>query len=242
VDDEQGPIVQRPWPIPRASNPAGGITSSIKDLLAYGQYHLGDGAPLLKKESLDLMQTPQFPINDQSGSIGLSWFVREVEGTKVFDHGGTTLGQQAQLTIFPENKLVMGILTNADKGGKLNAETEKWVMKAFLDIVEPEPEPIDASLEDLQPYLGMYTRPTMDTELKYEDDKLILQLIMKNTGMPREDMPPPPPPATLQLCGKDQMVVMDGMFKDIRLDFIRNDKDEIAYVRLGLRINPRVTS
>jgi hypothetical protein len=35
---------------------------------------------------------------------------------------------------------------------------------------------------------------------------------------------------------------MDGMFKDIRLDFIRNDKDEIAYVRLGLRINPRVTS
>ncbi|QPC84616.1 beta-lactamase family protein [Phototrophicus methaneseepsis] len=242
VDDEQGAIVQRPWPIPRSSNPAGGIASSIKNLLAYGQYHLGDGSPLLKRESLDMMQTPQFPINDQSGAIGLSWFVRDVGGTKVVDHGGSTLGQQAQLTIFPEHNLVMGVLTNADKGSKLNSEVEKWVMKDFLGVEEPEPEAIQASPEELQPYLGTYSRPTMDTELKYEDDKLIMQLTMKNGGIPSEDTPPPPPPATLQLCGVDQMVVIEGPFKDIRLDFIRNEEDEIAYVRLGLRINPRVTS
>jgi CubicO group peptidase (beta-lactamase class C family) len=55
--------VARPWALPRAIYPAGGITCSVHDLLAYAQFHMGDGRleggdRLLKQDSLVQMQTP----------------------------------------------------------------------------------------------------------------------------------------------------------------------------------------
>jgi CubicO group peptidase (beta-lactamase class C family) len=41
---EDGPQIAHPWPIPRASNPAGGIACDVRDLLRYARFHLGDGA------------------------------------------------------------------------------------------------------------------------------------------------------------------------------------------------------
>ena len=36
-----GPQVARPWPLPRAAYPAGGITCHVHDLLTYAQFHMG---------------------------------------------------------------------------------------------------------------------------------------------------------------------------------------------------------
>lgn len=239
VDEEQGPIVQRPWPIPRSSNPAGGIVCDIKNLLTYGRYHLGDGSPMLTQASLDLMHSPQFPINDQDGSMGLAWFVGDVAGTKTLQHGGSTFGQQTQLLLVPEHSFVYGAVTNAGVGTKLNDKIEKWALKEFLGLEDAEPEPIDASPEELAPYVGLYSRPAMDTEIRLEDGQVIMQITSKDL-LNTEDKAPQPPPATMKLCGKDQMVVMDGMFKDLRVEFLRDDEGNIDYLRLGLRINPRV--
>ena len=171
--------------------------------------------------------------------MGLAWFVGDVAGTKTLQHGGSTFGQQTQLLLVPEHDFVFGAMTNADSGTKLNDKIEKWALKEFLGLEEAEPETIDVSPEELAPYVGLYSRPAMDTEIRLEDGQVIMQITSKDV-LDTEDKAPQPPPATMKLCGKDQMVVIDGMFKDLRVEFLRDDEGNIDYLRLGLRINPRV--
>ena len=242
IDEEQGAVVQRPWPIPRSSNPAGGIACHVKDLLRYGEFHLGDGtagdAQLLSAESLKKMHTPHFPISDIAGSMGLSWFVRDIGGAMTFEHGGGTLGQISQLTIVPEHDFVFAAVTNAGPGGQLIQRVQDAVLKECFGLEDPEPEAIEMSEEELQSYTARYTRPIMDTDVVLEDGKLQMQLIYKG-GIPSEEPPPAPPPFELVPYAKDQMMVPDGPYKGMKVEFIRDDADEIIFLRAGARVNRR---
>ena len=118
VDGE--PRVLSPWAIPRGMNAAGGISCHIQDLLRYGRYHLGDGPPLLRSDSLKQMHRPQVGINNYMGSVGLSWILNTIHGSRLLGHGGGTNGQNAILSVAPEHDLALGMMTNGDLGGKLN--------------------------------------------------------------------------------------------------------------------------
>jgi CubicO group peptidase (beta-lactamase class C family) len=239
TDEEKGSLVQRPWAIPRSSNPAGGIVCHIKDLLAYGRFHLGDGSPILKQDSLTQMHSPHFPINQVMGSMGLAWFVGDIAGTKTVQHGGNTIGQAAQLLLIPEHNFVFGMFANSDRGNALMDKVEKWALKEFLGLEENKPEPYDVPMAELEPYIGRYSREMIDTELKADGDKVVMQLIY-TASIPGAEMPQPPPAATVKMCGKDEMMITDGPLKDARIEFIRDAAGAIEHMRLGLRINPRV--
>ena len=236
---DEGAVVARPWAIPRSSNPAGGVSCHIKDLLTYGRFSIGDGSPILSPDTMQLMQSPHFPINDATGSMGLAWFVGDIAGTKTVQHGGNTIGQAAQLLLVPEHNFVFGMFTNADKGNALITKVEKWVLKEFLGLEDSEPESYDVPLEQLEAYTGRYSREMIDTELKIDNKQLILQLTY-TSAIPGAEMPPTPPPMPLAMCGDDEMIIADGPLKDARAEFIRNDAGAIEYLRLGLRINPKV--
>jgi CubicO group peptidase (beta-lactamase class C family) len=236
--------VQRPWELPRAVNPAGGITCHVKDLLRYARFHMGDGTAvdgtrLLGPESMRLMQTPQFPINDHDGDVGLSWWIKEVNGVKFIEHGGSTLGQNAELVIAPERQFAVAILTNGDHG-RLSIEAGvKVALKEFLATEEPAPVLLDATSEQLQEYVGQYVRPAMDFVVTLEDGSLFVQISPK-VDLGEEERPPDPPPFKLAMCGTDQMVITEGMYKDIRAEFLRKEDGGIGWLRLGARINRRV--
>jgi CubicO group peptidase (beta-lactamase class C family) len=236
--------VQRPWELPRAVNPAGGITCHVKDLLRYARFHMGDGTAvdgtrLLGPESMRLMQTPQFPINDHDGDVGLSWWIKEVNGVKFIEHGGSTLGQNAELVIAPERQFAVAILTNGDHG-RLSIEAGvKVALKEFLATEEPAPVLLDATSEQLQEYVGQYVRPAMDFVATLEDGSLFVQISPK-VDLGEEERPPDPPPFKLAMCGTDQMVITEGMYKDIRAEFLRKEDGGIGWLRLGARINRRV--
>ncbi|HIE28405.1 TPA: class A beta-lactamase-related serine hydrolase [Candidatus Poribacteria bacterium] len=88
---EEYATVARPWPLPRAAYPAGGITCHVKDLLRYARFHLGDGTTedgtrLLTPESLSLMHTPQAPIWEEHESVGLTWFINDEESLLPLSH------------------------------------------------------------------------------------------------------------------------------------------------------------
>lgn len=238
-EEENAFTVMRPWAIPRSSNAAGGIVCHIKDYVAYGRFNLGDGSPLLSKETMKKMQSPHFSINQATGSMGLAWFIGDVGGTKTIQHGGNTIGQAAQLLLVPEHNFVFAMLTNAERGNPLITKAEKWALKEFLGLEDTEPESYDVPLEDLEQYAGLYSREMIDSELKVEDGQLIFN--MKYTaGLPGMEPPPSPPAMPLAMCGEDEMIVTDGPLKDARMEFIRGDDGSIAYMRVGLRINPRV--
>jgi len=241
---DDGAEVLRPWALPRALCPVGGITCSVTDLLFYGRFHLGDGSiengtRLLTPESMSQMQTPQATIwKDQT--IGLGWRLSIVDGARRVSHGGGTKGQVSLLTLLPEHSLAVAVLTNAEQGGSVTDGITDWVLAHYLGLDVPKPEPIEASEEELAVYVGLYQNPHWDLELGMLCGRLIGQVVRKR-GFPSQDIPPspPPPPATLAPCEKDRLVVLDGPAKSDTVDVVRLADGSIGWLRFGGRLGKR---
>ena len=239
----EGTVVARPWPLPRAAWSAGGITCHVHDLLRYGNFHMGDGTTkhgtqVLKVESLLLMQTTQATVW-KNETWGLSWALRDIDGTRLVSHGGGTVGQISQLMLIPEHKFVLAVFTNANQGGFITQEVVRWALEEYLGVKMPKPEPIEASEEELAAFVGAYSRPMMDIELGMLGGRLIAQMTYK-AGFPSKDspVPPPPPPMTLAMCEKDRLIVLDGPMKDGTVEAIRRPDGSIGWLRAG-RIHTR---
>ena len=244
VEDDE-PKVARPWPVGRAAHPAGGIISNAKDLLLYAHFHMDDGTTtdgtrLLKPESMALMQSPQVNTGSGTDAIGITWGIRELDGTRIIEHGGGTLGQVSILAIVPDRNFAITVLTNADRGGKLTSEMTKWALRQYLGLDDPDPEPMDLSEEMLASYTGLYTSPMVDLELGLGDGQLVMQITYLG-GFPTKDSPPrsSPPPAPLAFYSKDCVFVTDGPMKDRRGEFLRNADGRIAWLRAGGRLHAR---
>ena len=97
---EKGVEVTDPWFIGRSSGPAGGIVSSVKDMVKYIKFHLGN--ELLSKESMSALHTPQLEFAP-GHSIALTFWVDDTRTARSMGHGGGTVGQISLLTIVPEH-------------------------------------------------------------------------------------------------------------------------------------------
>src|SRR5581483_735726 len=98
----------RPYPLMRAMNAAGGIIGTVRDLLRFARFHLGDGTAedgtrVLSESSLHAMQQRQVA-GGLADYWGLGWDIRVIDGTDVIGHGGSTNGFRARLTIVPEKR------------------------------------------------------------------------------------------------------------------------------------------
>ena len=235
--------VARPWPLPQAAYPAGGIACSLQDLLSFAQFHMGDGSTpdgdtLLQPQSLVQMQTPQVTVWKKE-SWGLTWSVNDTYKTRLVSHGGGTNGQVSQLILAPQENFAVAVFTNADEGGQVTLDLTRRALKSFLGIEISDPEPLDVSGTELSPFVGSYTRPFMDLHLGILGGRLICQVVYK-MGFPSQDSPPPPPPPpfTLGLCEKDRLIVLDGPNKSGKADVIRKADGTIGWLRYG-RIHKR---
>ncbi len=245
IDDKA--VVARPWALARAAHAAGGITSSVKDQLRYARFHLGDGtAPdgtrLLKPETMRLMQTPQVA-KDLGDQMGVSWMIRDVNGTRIVQHGGATNGQLSAFQLVPARGFAITVLTNANRGAELYRELTKWTLEHLLGVREAEPVHLEMSEAELSAYGGRYTTALADAELSVRDGELIMQVTPKG-GFPDKSSPPPPapPPMRLEFCGPDRVVVLDPPMKDLQGEFLRNPDGSIAWFRFGGRIRAREKS
>ena len=233
-----GARVLSPWPIPRGMNAAGGISCHIQDLLRYGAYHLGDGSPLLRRESLDEMHRAQVASLPYMGSCGLAWMISGAGDERRLWHGGGTNGQYALLTLVPKYDLALGMMTNGDNGEVLHDRFNKAVLSEFCGIEIPEPQAIDAPVETLAQYVGRYQGTMREIELRVEAGKLLADIRFRS-GMPSDRDLEDPPPAEAALCGPDQLLVLDGVHEGTRADFLRDEAGEIRYLRFGSRLNPK---
>ncbi len=75
--------VLRPWALPRSGNPAGGMSATAADQIAWARFHLADGraadgTQLLSADLVRSMRAPTVPTpgNALGDAIGISWMLR----------------------------------------------------------------------------------------------------------------------------------------------------------------------
>ncbi len=229
--------VARPWPIGRAGHPVGGVVSTVIDLLKYARFHLGDGAGLLKPETLKLMQTPIVP-GSGLDVFGLSWFITPIRDTPVLRHGGATHGFTADFTIVPARRFAVTTLTNSDEGSVLYGDLRVNAIRQYLGVTWPETPHLKLAEAQLLAYTGTYEAAEARRELYLQDGALMLQSIPKG-GFPMPDSPPgeTPPPTRLAFWSVDKIIALDDPFKGSRGEFLRNAGGSIAWFRFGSRVH-----
>lgn len=238
VEDEKAARVVSPWPIPRAMNAAGGITCHIKDLLRYGAYHLGDGSPLLRGDSLRLMHRPQVDINAYMGAVGLAWIMNDYDGVKLLWHNGGTNGQCAVLTLVPQRGLALGMISNSGNGAVLNERFQKRVLRDFCGVVIPEPGAIASTADQLAAFEGEYKGTMNEIELRLDGGELMADIRYVGS-FPSDGHDAESAPAPIARCGEDELLVLAGPHKHTRADIIRDASGQIRYLRFGSRLHVR---
>lgn len=89
---------------------AGGIRSSINDMLKYAEAQISGGNSALQKAvQLSHQQTWQ----KNTVRIGLGWFLMSKDGKSYFNHNGQTGGYATALVVNPESGRAVIVLTNA---------------------------------------------------------------------------------------------------------------------------------
>ncbi len=236
--------VARPWAIGRAGNCVGGVVSTVRDLLAYARFHMGDGTNsqgdlVMKHESLEAMRVEQVDAGGR-GKMGLTWFMREVNGLKIYGHGGATHGQQAIFHFIPQEDFAVAMLTNSDEGGIITDSLLKWVLETYFDTSIPAPQPIQKSEEELAEFTGQYELPLSAFELVTGDGVLIKKDVPRG-GFPTPDSPPGPsePDVRLAFYEIDRVVGLDEPRKGAQCEFLRDESGKVNLMRIGGRLHPK---
>jgi CubicO group peptidase (beta-lactamase class C family) len=244
--------VARPWPMPRSMTPAGGWSASVRDQLAWARFHLGDGLgkdgeQILSRASLDRMKEPTFSLGGGAigDHVGISWLIKDVGAARLVGHGGSTNGQRAAFQMVPAQDFAVVVLTNSvPNGAQLHGAVVKWVLERYLGIVEPEPEPITLTEEELAEYTGDYAAIGSLVYLTVKDGNLLVKMeptpevrarIRERGGEEPEDQPPFP----IAVLANDKYVLAEGPAKGQRGYFVRDDAGTVTGINLGGRLATR---
>jgi CubicO group peptidase (beta-lactamase class C family) len=240
-------ILAHPWSIDRGEAPCGGLGSNVLDLLSYARFHMGNGSSpegvrLLTSDSLEQMQTPFVPTEDESW-IGLNWFIRDIQGVRFISHSGSTGGQNSILWTAPKKKLAFSVLTNLEPGSFLCEELKMWVLKHFLGIIEAERLPLRPSPNQLYDYIGRYSMPPDGDlfELLQTEGNLLLVHTPGDYSSFNYPASVTYPPMRISLYAPDRFMITNRPFKGRKIDFLRKEVGKIAWLRfdghVAIRIN-----
>jgi CubicO group peptidase (beta-lactamase class C family) len=162
VDRREGVTVAASQSLHRCVAAAGGIMSSIGDLMRFATMHLNrgelDGIRIISEESALAMREPYIEADTFDRSYGIGWSIVQRPGATSVGHGGAWSGHRAHLTIIPEHHFAIATLVNADTGVRAYTELEEWVLEHYLDVSVPRPDAITLDDEALDRFAGTYSR------------------------------------------------------------------------------------
>ena len=236
---DEVPKVVTPWAFPRATTPVGGVVSTVRDLLKYARFHLGDGtAPggerLLPRATLDLMRTPQADA-DLDRKVGIAWFLRDTQGLRLQYHGGVAIGQQGVLMLAPDRDAAIAVQTNSVRGGLLHTEVTKWWQKQYLGFEAPAPVYVELPTARYAQLAGRYAAELSDGQLDISDTGLIYRSFSHNK-LKNDPPPQDPPPSRVAFTSDTQFTLLDGPLKDTRGEFLTDAAGKVRWMRVGGRV------
>jgi CubicO group peptidase (beta-lactamase class C family) len=137
------PAVERPYG--RGSSiPAGGVNSSIRSLMKYIAFHLGehdgDHAGALSRASRTAMQQPQLRKEPTGEEMGIGFHLRTLNGVRTVSHGGSS---SAFMTFVPERRFGFAVVTNQPGDGwRVRMAVETALLKAYEGLALTPNQPI----------------------------------------------------------------------------------------------------
>jgi CubicO group peptidase (beta-lactamase class C family) len=100
-------------PVFSALRPSGAFLSTIGDLIKF-EAALNSGK-LLKADSLKQMWT-RFKFTDgKESGYALGWFIGDINGHRLINHGGSLSGFRSEFAMLPDDKMTFIVLTNLNE-------------------------------------------------------------------------------------------------------------------------------
>ncbi len=237
-----GPMVARPWHVPRAIAPGGGIISNVAEQLVYAAFHLGDGstadgARLLDPGTMAFMQRPQAFAGSMCESIGVTWMLSETGGAHFVFHGGATNGQLSSFELVPARGFAVTALTNSDSGRGLRPFVSELMRQYFLGITPPNPRPAPLETAALAEYAGRYEQTNAHLRVSASERELVID---ESSPVLRAPEPLPLPPVRAVPVAPDRVAILAGDRRGETVEFLRNSAGRIEWMRWDGRISRRM--
>ncbi len=229
-----------------SSTTAGGVLTSLSDLMRYARFHLGDVVPeaaYLPGPRLTQMQTAQVPKHGTDDEMGIGWHLRRVGDTTTLAHGGTLNGHCLLVELVPAHGLAFTILTNHVDGWRLVQDVEQAILGRFAGVglapgqrighrgvneaMSLHSRPL-VQQPDLAPYVGTYARrPVGEVVVRRHGAGLLVA-----TGAGQPD-------AAIVFYGPDVAYATSGTYVGFPYEFIRADDGSVGWIRVNGRIARR---
>lgn len=246
--DEQ--VLAPVWSLPRSLGPAGLITARAEDVLAFARLHLaggvgGDGERLLSTQTVADMQDFHTEVPDKhvlGDSWGLGWIRFDWNGARLYGHDGNTIGQAAFLRVHPESGVAVTLLTNGGHTRDLYGDLYREIFAELSGVrmqepVEPPAEPLDV---DITPFLGVYERASVRSEVYVGEEGPMLRTTV--LGPLAEIVPDPVDEYTLTAISDDVFALREpGTQTWVTVTFYTLPTGE-EYMHFGARATPKVAT
>lgn len=131
VRGEDDRLLNAPWVDNSYKWAGGGFLSNAEDLARFGSAHLEPG--FLRAETLELLFAPQRTAAGEETGYGIGWFTRtDDEGRRMVYHSGGAVGGNAYLLLYPEEGVVVAMLTNTNDRLVGSGSGARHVARLFL--------------------------------------------------------------------------------------------------------------
>jgi CubicO group peptidase (beta-lactamase class C family) len=159
-----------------ATNPAGSINSSARDMAKWITFVMNGGSVgskrLVSEKGYEEWTKPQMKVTPNGKmSYGLGWFLQDWNGLKVVQHGGNIDGFTTMVAMIPEKKLGFVMMINASNS-PLGNELMSFVWENILG--NPN-QTQNVSTDVMQREVGKYNfaQAGFDIDVKMENGKLV---------------------------------------------------------------------
>lgn len=235
IGGEDGQTVSDPWPIPRRSNPAGGVTSNVPELIRFAVMHLRNGAlgdqRVISERSATEMRTIQAKA-DYTHDRGLAWSIHPVGDLMAVEHGGATNGFMARLILIPEKNFAIAVLTNGEKGSSLHsAVTNKVIEDRFG--AKNSLQRVTLPAAQLEAFTGAYHNNLGDATITLEHGKLSMARVAHNpfSGESHDQGS-----FAMSPLSESVFVIDDGQFEGTIGELLYDEEGQLRFLRMGGRL------